>query len=90
MDHRKRSRMEELYSLTDEIINRQHETNYKYDYKLYRKYKQLKEINRKLQEKIINQHCSGCKCHVQSDDDSDESVLCIDSTEIERKALVVL
>jgi hypothetical protein len=52
---------------------------YKYDYKLYRKYKKLKEINKKLQEKIVNQHCSGCKCHVQSNEETDDSVLYIDS-----------
>jgi hypothetical protein len=39
--------------------------NNKYDHKLYKKYKELKSLNKKLQEKLINQHCSGCKCHNQ-------------------------
>jgi hypothetical protein len=70
MDYKSRKRFEELYLITDEIVNGHDDMNYKFDYKLYRKYKQLKEINKRLQEKIINQHCSGCKCHHQLNDGS--------------------
>jgi len=88
IDRNRRKRIEELYLLTDEILNEQNNHNYKYDYKLYKKYKQLKEINKRLQEKIINQHCSGCKCHTQSNVDTEECVPCIDltsSTNTEKK-----
>jgi len=88
MDYKSRKHIEELYLITDELINRHDDMNYKYDYKLYKKYKQLKEINKRLQEKIINQHCSGCKCHTQSNVDTEECVPCIDltsSTNTEKK-----
>jgi len=73
MDYISRKRIEELYLITDEILHRDDDINYKYDNKLYQKYKQLKKINKKLQEKIINQHCSGCKCHNQLNEDTEES-----------------
>lgn len=70
MNYKSREHIEEVRSLTEEILHGFHHMNYKYDYKLYRKYKQLKEINKELQKKIINQHCTGCKCHIQTDEDS--------------------
>jgi hypothetical protein len=65
VDHKARKRIEELFLLTDEIIETQKQTQATYDSRLYRKYKQLKEINKKLQEKLIHQHCSGCNCNAQ-------------------------
>jgi len=79
MDYKSRKHIEELYLITDELINRHDDMNYKYDYKLYKKYKQLKEINKNLQKKIINQHCSGCMCHNQLNENMDESISFIDS-----------
>ncbi|CAF3690879.1 unnamed protein product [Rotaria sordida] len=84
MDSKARKRIEELHLLTSEIVKEYHDMkNYKYDYKLYRKYKQLKERNKKLQEKIINQHCSGCKCFIQinenKNEDTNEYIVSVDS-----------
>ncbi|CAF4095662.1 unnamed protein product, partial [Rotaria sp. Silwood2] len=84
MESKARKRIEELYQLTSEIVKEYHDMkNYKYDYKLYRKYKQLKQINKRLQEKIINQHCSGCKCFIQTyenkNEDTNEHIVFVDS-----------
>ena len=68
MDYKSQEPIEEVRSLTEQILHGFHDMNYKYDYKLYRKYKQLKEINKQLQKKIINQHCTGCTCHIQIGD----------------------
>ena len=62
--------------------------NNKYDHKLYKKYKQLKEINKKLQEKLINQHCSGCKCHNQHTDNSPSTSSTIIKTEQKNRSLI--
>ncbi|UJR25632.1 hypothetical protein I4U23_006984 [Adineta vaga] len=83
IDYRARKRLEELYLLTDELLQEQSTKDDKYDYKLYKKYKRLKEMNRKLQEKIINQHCSGCKCRKRqqsSEIDENDVVTFIDLT----------
>ena len=66
VDRKARKRIEELFVLTDEIIQTQKDSKKIFDTKLYRKYKQLKETNKKLQEKLIHQHCSGCNCHATS------------------------
>lgn len=63
IDYKARKRIEELFLLTDELLReRSHET-IRYDKKLYKKYKEMKEINKKLQEKLLDYHCSGCQCH---------------------------
>ena len=66
IDTKARKRIEELYELTDEIINAYNEINEKYVHQIYRKYKQLQEINTKLKEKLNHHHCSGCKCTIQT------------------------
>ncbi|UJR23277.1 hypothetical protein I4U23_026294 [Adineta vaga] len=89
IDVKARKRIEELYELTDEIINAYNEINEKYINQIYRKYKQLQDVNRKLKEQFNHHHCIGCKCTMQSennaevvnDDKSDESSEDIDDHE---------
>jgi len=72
IDIKARQRIEELYELTDEIINAYNEINEKYVNQIYRKYKQLQEINKNLKEKLNHHHCTGCKCTIQSDNEEEE------------------
>lgn len=72
IDIKARQRIEELYELTDEIINAYNEINEKYVNQIYRKYKQLQEINKNLKEKLNHHHCTGCKCTIQSDDEEED------------------
>ena len=78
LDYHSQKRLEELNVITDEVLKEHGVRDCKYDYKLYRKYKQLKLINRKLQEIIISQHCPGCKCYEKPEEeeeqDSDDSI----------------
>jgi RNase P subunit RPR2 len=72
VDIKARKRVEELYELTDEIINAYNEINEKYVHQIYRKFKQLQEINKKLKEKLTDHHCTGCKCSVPSANEEEE------------------
>lgn len=62
VDIKARKRIEELFELTDEIINAYNEINEKYVSQIYRKYEQLKEANKKLKETLHRHHCAGCQC----------------------------
>ena len=55
IDLKARRRIEDLFELTDEIINAYNEINEKYVQQIYRKYKQLKEKYEKLEK---NTKCS--------------------------------
>jgi hypothetical protein len=78
VDLKARKRIGELFELTDEIINAYNEVNEKYVSQIYRKYKQLQEINKKLKEKLNQHHCAGCKCtkklshHVEEEEEEEE------------------
>ncbi|CAF1435681.1 unnamed protein product [Adineta steineri] len=74
VDTKARKRIEELYELTDEIINAYNEINDKYINQIYRKYKQLQEVNARLKEQLNSHHCTGCKCTNQSIGDEEEEV----------------
>jgi len=69
IDIKARKRIEQLYELTDEIVNAYDEINEKYIHQIYRKYQQLKEINKNLKDQLNRHHCTGCKCPVQPTED---------------------
>lgn len=82
IDVKARKRIEELYELTDEIINAYNEIDEKYVNQIYRKYKRLQNENKKLKQQLAQHHCVGCKCAVRTesnaevvdgDDESEES-----------------
>ncbi|CAF1179590.1 unnamed protein product [Adineta ricciae] len=82
IDVKARKRIEELYELTDEIINAYNEIDEKYINQIYGKYKRLQDVNKKLKEQLKQHHCAGCKCSfraesnaevVDGDDESEES-----------------
>jgi RNase P subunit RPR2 len=87
IDIKARQRIEELYELTDEIINAYNEINEKYVNQIYRKYKQLQEINKNLKEKLNHHHCTGCKCTIQSDNEEEEEEDEADDEEIKNSTL---
>ena len=62
VDSKARKRIEELFELTDEIINAYNEINEKYVSQIYRKYEQIKAANKKLKETLQRHHCAGCQC----------------------------
>ena len=62
VDFKARKRIEELFELTDEIINAYNEINEKYVSQIYRKYEQIKDANKKLKETLHRHHCAGCQC----------------------------
>jgi len=66
IDYKARKRIEELFSLTDEILRERSYETVRYDKKLYKKYKEVKEMNKKLQEKLLDYHCTGCQCRHSS------------------------
>ncbi|CAF1637599.1 unnamed protein product, partial [Rotaria magnacalcarata] len=70
IDIKARKRIEELYELTDEIINAYNEVNETYVNKVYRKYKQLQEVNKKLKQQLNRHHCSGCQCTILPNDNT--------------------
>ena len=76
IDVKARKRIEQLYELTDEIISAYNEINDKYVSQIYRKYENMKELNRQLQRKLASHHCVGCKCNDRLPDEngSDHSV----------------
>jgi hypothetical protein len=66
VDQKARRRIDELYELLVELVERQTDDSQGFEKKLYRKYKKLKNRNHKLQMKLINLHCPGCTCeHVE-------------------------
>ncbi|CAF1196646.1 unnamed protein product [Rotaria sordida] len=69
IDIKARKRVAELYELTDEIINASNEINETYANKIYRKYKQLIAVNKKLKKQLSQYHCPGCKCIIPSNED---------------------
>ena len=78
IDVKARKRIEELYELTDEIINAYNEVNETYVSKIYRKYKQLQDINRNLKKQLSQHHCAGCKCTtnlIQNEGENDNSAM---------------
>ena len=76
IDVKARKRIEQLYELTDEIISAYNEINDKYVNQIYRKYENMKELNRQLQRQLTSHHCAGCKCtdRLHDEDGSDNSV----------------
>ena len=73
IDMKARKRIEELFELTDEIINAYNEINDKYVSQIYRKYEQLKEVNKKLQDTLKRHHCTGCQCTTKSTTNEEEA-----------------
>jgi RNase P subunit RPR2 len=74
IDIKARKRIEQLFEITDEIINAYNEINEKYVNQIYRKYKQLQEVNKNLKEKLHHYHCAGCQCTIKSNgNEEDES-----------------
>ncbi|CAF4663683.1 unnamed protein product, partial [Rotaria sp. Silwood2] len=69
IDIKARKRVAELYELTDEIINASNEINETYANKIYRKYRQLIAVNKKLKKQLSQYHCPGCKCTIPSNGD---------------------
>jgi len=92
VDLKARKRIGELFELTDEIINAYNEVNEKYVSQIYRKYKQLQEINKKLKEKLNQHHCAGCKCtkklshHVEEEEEEEESEYSTEEDDVRRKS----
>lgn len=76
IDIKARKRIEELYEITDEIINGYNEINEKYVHHIYEKYQRLKERHRKLLDQLEKHHCHGCRCSTRRHDDqqSDSSL----------------
>ncbi|MBL8086406.1 MAG: hypothetical protein JNN26_27500, partial [Candidatus Obscuribacter sp.] len=72
IDIKARKRIEELFELTDEIINAYNEINEKYVNQIYRKYEQLKEANRKLKDTLHRHHCAGCQCTTTESNTNEE------------------
>ncbi len=72
IDMKARKRIEELFEITDEIINAYNEINEKYVHQIYRKYKQLQAVNRNLKEKLDHYHCTGCKCTIKTNRNEEE------------------
>lgn len=66
IDYKARKRIEELFLLTDELLRERSYETVRYDKKLYKKYKEVKEMNKKLQEKLLDYHCTGCQCRHSS------------------------
>ncbi|CAF3782049.1 unnamed protein product [Rotaria socialis] len=90
IDIKARKRIEELYELTDEIINAYNEVNETYVNKVYRKYKQLQEVNKKLKQQLNHHHCSGCKCTIlpndstqNEDEEEDDNIEDTDSSTLD-------
>ncbi|CAF2854466.1 unnamed protein product [Rotaria sp. Silwood2] len=72
IDTKARKRIEELYELTDEIINAYNDVNDTYSNKVYQKYKQLQQVNKKLKQQLNRHHCPGCKCTIPSNEEMQE------------------
>jgi Mg2+ and Co2+ transporter CorA len=88
IDVKARKRIEQLYELTDEIIDAYNEINEKYVYQIYQKYQQLKETNRHLRLQLDQQRrCRRCR-HKRVSNDSETSDCSIENNKQTKHMIV--